>query len=329
MLKRQDRVAFLKQKTRYIILLILLLTAGCQTGPDSPYITPTTTMTTIPSKTAELPTETPTHEITPPITKEATASTTVPYATATPSACLETRGKVQKASFYSLALEEDFEYQVYLPPCYMQYTEKSYPTAYLLHGLGYTNQQWLDLGLVDIMNHLINTDQISPYIIILPQEAPIEAPQISRYDQALVEDLVPWIDQLYRTKPAAESRAIGGISRGAGWAVRIGFEHWDIFSRVGAHSLPLFDADGKNLYTWLINIPKETTPTFFIDIGRSDPEWQTAEDFANLLDTYAIPHEWYLFNGEHSKSYWAAHLPEYLKWYARNWSEKTNNNAVK
>jgi enterochelin esterase-like enzyme len=128
-----------------------------------------------------------------------------------------------------------------------------------------------------------------------------------------VQELVPWVDQHYRTQPDKPYRAIGGLSRGAAWAVRIGFEYYRTFSRVGAHSLPLFEVDGGRLDTWVTQIPTEEVPEFFIDIGRGDPERQSAQAFADQLNANNIPHTWYLFNGSHTEEYWSAHLEDYLR----------------
>ncbi len=169
------------------------------------------------------------------------------------------------------------------------------------------------------MNELIANGAISPFIAVMPLEANFTPPQTSQFGNAIVQDLIPWIDMNYRTLPEKQYRAIGGVSRGAAWAVHLGFEDYEYFSRVGAHSLPLFEADGGKLAAWMYLRPIDELPIFFIDIGRNDQEWKTAEDFANLLDENNILHEWYLFNGGHTEEYWSSHLEQYLRWYAADW----------
>jgi len=181
------------------------------------------------------------------------------------------------------------------------------------------SQLWQRLGLVSTMNELIAVETISPFIAVMPLEAIFTPPQTSQFGNAIVQDLIPWIDMNYRTLPEKQYRAIGGVSRGAAWAVHLGFEDYEYFSRVGAHSLPLFEADGGKLAAWMYLRPIDELPIFFIDIGRNDQEWKTAEDFANLLDENNIPHEWYLFNGGHTEEYWSSHLEQYLRWYAADW----------
>jgi len=233
--------------------------------------------------------------------------------------CLLNGGELRNGYFYSETLETDFHFYIYLPPCYQTLTDQHYPVIILLHGLLQTHKQWLRLGLVERMDARIAEETIPPFIIILPHEASFDPPQTSLYPEAIINELIPWVDEQYRTIPQKEYRAIGGVSRGAAWAVRMGFVYHNTFAKVGAHSLPLFEADGAHLLTWVTQISAEDLPVFFIDIGWDDQEWKTAQDFANLLDEYNIPHEWYLFTGGHTEAYWHSHLDQYLRWYANDW----------
>jgi enterochelin esterase-like enzyme len=268
-----------------------------------------TTPTSTPPEMAPKPTISTTPERT---------ETSIPSATPTAD-CLLAGGTQQSKIIDSEQLGADFHFQIYLPPCYDANPDHRYPVLYLLHGLSYNSEQWLRLGLANTMDNLVAEGTLPPFIIVLPQESPFIPPQASHFPDALIKDLIPWIDENYHTLPEKNYRAIGGLSRGAAWSIRIGFTHPTFFTSVGAHSLPLFEADGGNVSRWLIQTPVEDLPVFFIDIGRDDPEWQTALAFVNLLDEKNIPHEWYLFNDGHTEEYWSDHLETYLQWYARNW----------
>jgi enterochelin esterase-like enzyme len=233
--------------------------------------------------------------------------------------CLQAGGSVHSESFSSYNLGEDLQYEVYLPPCYHDDVERTYPVLYLLHGLSFNQDQWLRLGVAGQMDQLSADGSIAPFIIIMPGEARFQPPYVSAFADALVKELIPWVDQQYRTQPEKPNRAIGGLSRGAAWAVHLAFENHHLFSSVGAHSLPLFEIDGGRLSTWLAQNPADELPDFWIDIGRVDPERVSAQNFADQLNANHIPHTWYLFNGGHTEAYWSAHLAEYLRWYARDW----------
>jgi len=69
------------------------------------------------------------------------------------------------------------------------------------------------------------------------------------------------------------------------------------------------------------DIPAEQLPRIFMDIGDSDSEFEVVERFKNFLNDYNIPHEWHEYIGFHDEKYWAAHVEEYLRWYAQGWNK--------
>ncbi|QRN82652.1 hypothetical protein JR338_09510 [Chloroflexota bacterium] len=306
-----------RQATPTFLILLLLLVlifalSACQGQPEFVESTPT-----------EAPESTSLFNspATPDTSEQVTAEPIEP--TPTPD-CLLQGGTVTSEQITSEALATDLDFDIYLPPCYGTDPETRYPVVYLLHGLSYRQDQWQRLGLVSTMNDLIAAGEIPPFIAVMPLESPFTAPQVSQFGKALVTDLIPWVDEHYLTLPEREYRTIAGVSRGAAWAVHLGFEYYNLFSRVGAHSLPLFEADAGRIPSWL-GLANEDLPLFFIDIGRNDQEWVTAEAFAALLDKNGIPHEWYLFNGDHNEEYWASHLETYLLWYSADWDEAQGN----
>jgi len=310
--KRQDpaRKEISWQKWLLYLLFLPIFMAACQPAPNT-LPSATITLTHTATIATELPTDNPTATPTP-----------KPTATISPTKtedCLSQGGELRTSSFSSELLEEDLSYHIYLPPCYQEDAESDYPVVYLLHGLTYTNDQWLRLGLVETMDLLVAHGEIPPTIIVLPWEKLFIPTQSTNYGEALALELVHWIDQHYRTLAEPFYRAIGGLSRGASWAVRIGFNHPELFSRIGAHSLPTFNDDIRQVQTWATQIPSQSYPITLIDIGRSDQEVQSALNFANQLDQYNIPHEFYLFNGGHTEDYWASHLEFYLQWYTQDW----------
>jgi len=291
----------------WVILLGLLALSACQPSLNQ-------ANETLPSVTPSL------SEISTHIEQIPATATSTPLVTPSPTPnCLAAGGEVHRVSFFSEQLGKNFHFNIYLPACYPTDPPKQYPVMYLLHGLSYTNEQWLRLGLVSQMDSLVARGEIPPFIIVMPLESTFIPPQISKFDSALVNDLVPWIDSHYQTLTEKQFRGIAGLSRGAAWSVRIGFNNVNLFHSVGAHSLPLFEADGANINAWLTQAPPEDLPNFYIDIGRNDKEVKVAQDFANKLDENQIAHEWYLFTGGHTEEYWSSHLPLYLKWYARDW----------
>jgi enterochelin esterase-like enzyme len=214
------------------------------------------------------------------------------------------------------------EYLIYLPPCYDEMPEMRYPVLYLLHGQTYTDDQWVRLGAVTVADQLILQDGAAPFIIVFPDDRYWNVQAGPGFGQRLVDSLIPYIDQNYRTLADREHRAIGGMSRGAGWALRLGLRRWELFGTLGLHSLAVFGDDRPFLDDWLEAIPPESWPNIFIDTGESDQELGFNALFEDLLTQRGIPHEWHLYPGAHDELYWRAHVEEYLHWYVETWADE-------
>ncbi|MEL7673064.1 MAG: hypothetical protein AAGU78_04930, partial [Chloroflexota bacterium] len=70
--------------------------------------------------------------------------------TATPFGCLETTGRIVEETFTSAILGGDVPYTMYQPPCFFD-TWRRYPYVILLHGTGYDEQMWADLGVAEAL----------------------------------------------------------------------------------------------------------------------------------------------------------------------------------
>lgn len=212
-----------------------------------------------------------------------------------------------------------WQFRVYTPPCYNQETDRRYPLLILIHGSTYTDSQWDDLGADETADRLIRDGQAPPFLILMPRDRIWIEPTEDPFGEALITRLLPWMDENYRTVPEQSARAIGGLSRGASWAVHLGLKYPDLFSAIGAHSLPVFLTDPPRIRAWLDQIPVDRLPRFYIDIGDRDYLLDKAIWFEELLTSKNIPHQWYLNSGSHEDAYWAAHVEEYLRWYTSEW----------
>jgi enterochelin esterase-like enzyme len=258
---------------------------------------------------APLPTSTPASA-----PSDTPVATLVPTATPTP-VCTEQNGTLVVQRINSPTLERTIWFRVYVPPCYETQTQRAYPVLYLLHGLRMNESAWDDLGADETADDLIAAGQISPLIIVMPR-APEED---DRYAGAVAADLVPHIDATYRTLADRQHRAIGGMSRGGGWSVRIGLQHPELFGALGLHSLAIFYADEDKVWRWIDELPEGELPRIYMDIGRSDSLLESASWLDEALSQRSIPHEFHLYPGAHDYKYWKQHLAEYLRWYAADW----------
>ena len=198
-----------------------------------------------------------------------------------------------------------------------------YPVLYLIHGLGFDDEQWDRLGVDEAMDRLLAEGSIPPFIIVMPKDNEGTSPINDKFGEALVQELVPFINEHYRTKSERAYQGIGGISRGAAWAAHLSLRFWEMFGVVGLHSLPVFYYDEWKVPNWLEEIPEDEFPRVYLDIGKDDrPQvLESAQWFTDLLDERYLPYEYYLFNGRHNEEYWASHVEDYLLWYSAEWWE--------
>jgi enterochelin esterase-like enzyme len=265
-----------------------------------------------------LPTSTPIPSISTP--KATSTPQPFPTSTITPLACLTNPGHLEQGSLDSTKPPQDF--RIYLPPCYEEKSNQRYPVLYLLHGQTYTDDQWIRLGAVKVIDSLIKSGESIPFIIVFPDDHYWNLPPGPGFGQRLVDDLVPYIDSTYRTLPDRSHRAIGGMSRGAGWALRLGLTRWDLFGTIGLHSLAVLQEDASQVAGWLGDIPPSARPRVFMDIGDNDQELEMAQVVESEFNNDGLTHEWHLYSGAHTEEYWSAHVEEYMQWYAEGWNNE-------
>lgn len=298
----------LTKKKVFVYLVGMALLASCgQSGASTDASTPLPTESTVPMV-----------EPSPSPTEEDVGDS---KATQTTEACLNAGGGIEELELESEILDRELLFRVYTPPCYTERSEQSFPVLYLIHGQSFTDDQWDRLGADETADELIAAGELPPFLIVMPLDRSSAQPSVDPFGQALMQELIPWIDATYRTMPERESRAIGGLSRGASWALHLALLHPELFGAVGGHSPPVFVEDAPYIRKWLSEIPEELMPRIWLDIGERDQEviLESAKWFAAMLDELNIPHEWQLFTGNHDEAYWRRHMELYLKWYAQDW----------
>lgn len=240
------------------------------------------------------------------------------FPTVTPMACRLQPGRIEEGILDEFTPPQEF--RVYLPPCYDEETNGRYPVLYLLHGQTYTDDQWIRLGATRIADQLILSGESRPFIIVLPDDRYWNLEAGSGFGERLIDRIIPYIDEHYRTLPDRNHRAIGGMSRGAGWSLRLGLSQWRLFSAIGLHSLAVLQKDASRIDDWISDIPPSSRPQIFMDIGEGDQELLMAQRVETQLNELNILHEWRLYSGAHTEEYWSAHVEEYLRWYAEQWN---------
>ncbi len=324
-----------KNRSLQVLLVVVLLAAfslsGCALSEYLSHLN--ITPTTIP--TPNLPTATPPDPTRPPslpVSSATPAATEPPASTATPTptdlptatvtatlaACAETVGNIQQYQVPSGALGINLPTTVYLPPCYDP--QGYYPVLYLLHGQAQDDRYWIDLGVAGIADEAINNG-MTPFIMVFPfEERNFDDNTTSKFPDAILYDLIPWVESNFAVCPDRSCRAVGGISRGGGWAIKLAMRNFDLFGSLGGHSFGLMIGDTyyieKNLQIHTV----DEFPRIYLDRGDKDMLSKDIDYFERTLSDFQVPHIFNIYPGDHTRSYWAAHVKEYMDFYMAAWA---------
>ncbi|HEY4491151.1 MAG TPA: alpha/beta hydrolase-fold protein, partial [Acidobacteriota bacterium] len=135
---------------------------------------------------------------------------------------------------------------IYLPPSYKE-GHKTYPVVLCLSGYTGSALSWLNwqawVPRFDERVDGLIRNGMPEMILVMPDcftkyggSQYLDSIAVGRYRSYLIQEIVPFIDKNYRTRPERRFRAVMGKSSGGYGAICIGLEHADIFSAVACHS---------------------------------------------------------------------------------------------
>lgn len=131
-------------------------------------------------------------------------------------------GHVQQVLFPSKSTNTSRRAFVYTPPGYEKNTKNRYPVLYLQHGWGEDETAWSNQGHANlIMDNLIAEGKIKPFIIVMTygmtndiRPGGMRNFKIDAFQTVLVDELIPYVDDHFRTLSDKSNRAMAGLSMG-------------------------------------------------------------------------------------------------------------------
>jgi S-formylglutathione hydrolase FrmB len=150
---------------------------------------------------------------------------------------------IEYNSLPSAALGKDLKYAVMLPPSYKVDAKRRYAVLYFLHGMFGNEGEFERRGVAAKIASLRDQGLIGEFIIVAPAGGNsfyLNAKNGVRYEDAIIQDLIPHIEKTYRVIGTRDGRAIQGISMGGWGALMLAFKHPEMFSSVTTHSAALF-----------------------------------------------------------------------------------------
>jgi enterochelin esterase-like enzyme len=217
---------------------------------------------------------------------------------------------------------------VYTPSGYETGTEK-YPVLYLLHGAGGDEDAWSTMGRTcQIMDNLIQKKLAKPMLVVMPNGNPGQ--QASRtlllpektldrsdpktadiYVHSIVKDIVPYIEKNYRVIAKPASRAIAGLSMGAGHTVRCTNLYPGFFSYICPLSNGIRIADDKAKAEYdaqFTALKKAGYKLYFLACGDTDFLIESARTLDATLTRNGLKHTFFVNSGGHTWANWRIYL---------------------
>jgi enterochelin esterase family protein len=165
-------------------------------------------------------------------------------------------GAVASMTYFSTALQRNRRMHIYTPPGY-ELGKGKYPTFYLLHGSGDSDDSWTSVGRAGfILDNLIAANQAKPMVVVMPAGHTRSGggfgprggaggqPPVDEFTQDFLTDIMPYVEQNYRVYKDRQHRAIAGLSMGGSQTLNIAIPNLEKFSYVGVYSSGLIGAFG-------------------------------------------------------------------------------------
>jgi enterochelin esterase-like enzyme len=204
--------------------------------------------------------------------------------------------------FQSRAFGGEATFAILVPPDY-ESSQTRYPVIYLLHGgtqnhTAFPARAWFARE-VSRRNVIVVMPHVPPFAYTARSGGAPPA-----FEEFIAGDLVPYIDEKYRTVATKEARAIGGLSMGGFGAVLAGLSHPELFATVGAFSGAFSGGRETRLAAGVAALPIPGAPFFYLACGVADPILPAGRAFVQLLEERGIAHEYREVPGAHTWDVW-------------------------
>jgi S-formylglutathione hydrolase FrmB len=255
--------------------------------------------------------------------------------------------KIDSLDIPSTAMHKIYKAAVVLPASYAK-SKADYPVLYLLHGGFGHYRDWIDKTPdKELLHHLADWYNM---VIVLPEgevfsyyiDSPTE--KGSQFESYIIKDVIPKIDNTYRTNRSSKARAISGLSMGGYGALYLSARHPDVFCAAGSMSgalnpdmmgwklPPDMAANIKNAFGAIMGpiesvdysvysiismadlIKKNGTKLIF-DCGVDDFLIEPNRELHRRFLFNQTPHDYSERPGGHSWDYWQNSLPHHILFF--------------
>ncbi len=264
---------------------------------------------------------------------------------------LHAQGRAECSVIQSQILSRAMPYCAFLPPSFDQDKKRRYPVLYFFHGLGDDEQSLLNSGGWDIISDLRSKGKIGDFVILAPRGGHTfyinSKDGKIRYEDFLMKEFMPQMEQKYRADGTRAHRGITGVSMGGYGALRLAFKYPGEFAAVSAQMPALiidvpkdlgasspgspgalmgdvygnpidrayFDRNNVLYFARTDNVASLKRMKIYFDVGSNDDYGfeQGAQELDKLLTARGIPHEFHIYPGGHTVQFVVSHFAEVIR----------------
>jgi len=237
-------------------------------------------------------------------------------------------GVVEHHFYKSGVVGDQRDYFVYTPPGYDARGKQKYPVLYLLHGMSDDASAWVESGKANvILDNLIAQHKAKPMIVVMPlgYGTPEVVDRAKRaaggvtsggnrnqelFRDSLFQEVIPQVEKAYRVRTDRTSRAITGLSMGAGESQFIGLNAIDKFAYIGAFS-GSGGRDPETRYPKLDSSVNSRLKVLWIASGTDDPGLAAIRGFRDWLKGKGIKVTEIETPGAHTWLVWRRNLANF------------------
>ena len=218
--------------------------------------------------------------------------------------------------------------RIYTPPGFSQTRTEKYPVLYLHHGIGGNENAWTSNaghqeGYADrVMDYLYAHEEYEtvPMIVVMPMGnmTGTDNDTWQNFEEVLINDLAPYIEENYNASSDLNMRAIAGLSMGGGQTLNFGYKNPDVFTWIGAFSpAPNTIAPAENIRD--IEAVKTNVHLYYFAAGTKSDDAQclsTARNYHDYLGQQGVDENIYLQVEEglgHERENWNRQLHHFAQ----------------
>ncbi len=230
-------------------------------------------------------------------------------------------GDIRIKRYYSKVTNSWRNFYMYTPAGYDKNTNEKYPVLYIQHGGGEDQRGWATQGKTDIiLDNLIAAKKAVPMIVVMVDgNLPVHGfgkESLVAFERELKEAVIPFVEENFRVKTDAQSRALAGLSMGGLQTLYAGINNTNLFAYLGVFSsgwiVPMQSDLANTQYEFMkdnTELINNNLKQFWIAMGgKEDIAYNNCQTMLSKFNEMNIKYTYSEYPGGHTWPVWRNNL---------------------